>query len=155
MSSSRAQANHRLYLAKIQLSAWRRELAAQDIPAITLGQAFQPAVREHLLDAYGWYLLAVTGMEADPAALPRSCAELPPVAEGKAVPGEIREFQQLERDGWLAELLSPLAPQAGAASSSFNLASTAPVLPDTERAGEWIQRLETLFDRMGDSLDEY
>src|SRR5690606_2772142 len=57
MSSPRGQANHGLYLARVLLAAWRRDLAAEDIPASVLAQAVGPAVRGHLLDAYGWFLL--------------------------------------------------------------------------------------------------
>jgi len=155
MSSARAQANHKLYLAKIQLAGWQRASEAHDIPAVTLAQAFLPAVRAHLLDAYGWFLLAVSGAEQFPDNLPRRCAELPGTAVGKAVPGEIREFALLENEGWLAGLLQPPDEAVRATRAPGNLAVAAPAGPDCDQAQHWINQLEALFDRMSDSLDEY
>ena len=155
MSSARAQANQGLYLAKIQLSGWRQVLAAQDIPAVTLTQAFLPAVREHLLVAYGWFLLELSGSEQLTGKPPRGCAGLPAVAAGKAVPGEIREFQQLESEGWLAELLAEHDVPVRAAPLQGNLTVPSPELANCEQVQQWIDKLEALFDRMSDSLDEY
>ena len=42
-----------------------------------------------------------------------------------------------------------------ATRSRGNLAAAAPDLPDLERAATWAERLEELFQRMGDSLDEF
>ena len=155
MSSARSQANHKLYLAKIQFDAWRQALAAQQVAATTLNQAFLPAVREHLRGAYGWFLLAVSGLEDTGSRPPRQCADLPPVPEGKAVPGEIREFRQLEASGWLADLLGDPSVVADTARSAGNLASAVSGVPDTAQAAAWIDQLEALFSRMSDSLDEY
>ncbi|RLA49405.1 MAG: hypothetical protein DRR04_00485 [Gammaproteobacteria bacterium] len=155
MSSARARANHGLYLAKIQLSGWRRALAAQDIPAVTITQAFLPAVREHLLAAYGWFLLEVSGSEQLTGQPPRGCAGLPDIAAGRAVPGEIREFHQLETQGWLAEIVSDHEVPVRATPMQGNLAVAAPELTGCERAQQWIDNLEALFDRMSNSLDEY
>jgi hypothetical protein len=155
MSSQRAQANHGLYLAKIQLSGWRHALAAQDIPAGTLTQAYLPAVREHLLAAYGWFLLEVSGTEQAGGKPPRGCAGLPDVAAGRAVPGEVREFQQLETSGWLAELLAEGYIPARTAPMQGNLAVATPEPTGCEQVQQWINSLEVLFDRMSDSLDEY
>ena len=155
MSSARAQANHSLYLAKIQLSSWQQALAAEDIPATTLTQAFLPAAKEHLLAAYGWFLLHVSGAEAASGRPPRSCAELPGVVAGKALPGEIREFQQLETDGWLGTLLRAGDESAIAAPIPGNLARSIPGSQDCELVQHWITALEALFDRMSDSLEEY
>ena len=154
MSSARAQANHCLYLAKILLAGWQRALTAQDVAAGTLNQAFLPGARQHLLGAYGWFLLELTG--ADPSAgPPRGCGELPEVPAGKAVSGEIREFQQLEANGWLAELLAEPGEPAHSARTAGNLVTASPGLPDCAQVQQWINRLEALFDRMSDSLDEY
>ena len=155
MSSPRAQANHGLYLAKIQLSGWRYALAAQEVPAATLTQAYLPAVREHLLAAYGWFLLEVSGTGQAGDKPPRGCAGLPGVAAGRAVPGEVREFQQLETSGWLAELLAEGHVLARAAPMQGNLAVAAPESGGCEQVQQWINNLEVLFDRMSDSLDEY
>jgi hypothetical protein len=158
MSSARAQANQSLYLAKILLGSWQVALAAEELPARTLNQAFVPAVREHLLDAYGWFLLELSGADSAAGKPPHSCNELADVAAGKAIPGEIREFQQLETDGWLAQLLAAQqGPGAspGASRTPGNLSVTATAgLPDCDQMGEWLARLERVFERMSDSLDE-
>ena len=87
MSSARGQANHALYLARILLAAWRRDLAAEAVATITLTQAFLPAVRLHLGHAYGWFLVEITRPGGLPVQPPQCVAELPEVADGKAVPG--------------------------------------------------------------------
>lgn len=153
-SSTRGQANHSLYLARILIAAWRRDSEAEVLPASTLAQAYLPAVRSHIQQAYGWFLLEITRQEALPPEPPRSCAELPALPEGKAVPGEIRECRQLERDGWLAELLAPPGQQAPGARNPDNLAA-GPAQGSAEQAEAWAESLQRMFDRMGDSLDEY
>ena len=155
MSSSRAQANHALYLAKIQLASWRHALAAQDIPVTTLTAAFLPAARAHLRVAYGWFLLAVTGAQQYPDIPPGGCADLSAVAEGKAEPPEIREFRRLEAGGWLAELLAEHAAPAGTGRTPGNLAAGSSDTPGVEQVAQWVGHLEALFERMSDSLDEY
>lgn len=155
MSSARARANHHLYLAKIVQTGWREALAAQAVPAQTLAQAYLPGVTEHLLRSYGWFLLEVTGAEQVPGTPPRSCGELPAVPPGKAVPGEIREFRQLERAGWLAELLAERDVVPGVARTPGNLVAAPADLPDLEQAANWTAELEALFARMRESLDEY
>jgi len=122
---------------------------------VTLAQAYLPSVREHVLTAYGWFLLELSGTEQPGGKPPRGCAGLPDIAAGRAVPGEIREFQQLESAGWLAELLSEGDVPLRAAPMQSNLAVAAPDLASCEQAQQWISNLESLFDRMSDSLDEY
>lgn len=155
MSTGRARANHKLYLARIVIDAWNRALQAQDIPANLLTQAFLPAAREHLLDAYGWFLLELSNPGQWPEQPPHSCTELPALAEGKALAGEIREFQQLEAKGWLAGLLAPpqLAPRSSRGGG--NLAAPAQEAQDPATLSLWAGHLERLFERMSDSLDEY
>ena len=165
MSGARSHANHRLYLARVLLDCWRDALARETVPAVTLSQAFGEAVREHLVAAYGWFLLEITRPEPLPAHPPRGCAELPGVAAGKAVPGEIRELAQLEEGGWLAALLSgeepaPEAPRGDARRgdarrSDGNLAVPADHAPGPGQLQQWADYLEGLFDRMGEFLDEY
>jgi hypothetical protein len=155
VSSNRALANHKLYLAKIQLASWRQALAAESVAATTLSQAFLPAVRAHLLDAYGWFLLEVTGSEQATERPPQCCADLPDTAIGKALPGEIHEFRHLETEGWLGQLLAEPALQQSAVRSAGNLVADASELPAWEQAQSWIEQLALLFERMSDSLDEY
>jgi hypothetical protein len=153
MSQCHAQANHRLYLARLLIAAWERELDAQRVPAWTLAQAFEPAVSDHLADAYGWFLLEVARPDDLPAVPPRRCNQLPPTAAGRERPPELREFELLEQQGWLAEVLQErrgaIAPQRAVTS----LAGAAP--PEPARAREWADALQALFDRMSESLEEY
>ena len=155
-------ANHHLYLAKLVLQAWQRDRAAQAVPALTLDQAYAPGVREHLVQAYGHFLSHVLDptAAASDGAPPRSCDDLPPQVAGKAVPGEIREFRQLEQEGWLAGLLAPL-PQgiprpsrSGPGRDSLVAASSGSDWPQPDQAESWCRRLQATFERMSDSLDE-
>ena len=112
-----------------------------------------PGVRQHLADAYGWFLLEITRPGALPESPPRGVSQLPEVAQGKALPGEIREFQRLEQGGWIGDMLTGDLGTAHS-SNSENLAVAAP-LSGPEQASFWADQLQSLFDRMGDSLDEY
>ena len=154
MGSARGQANHCLYLGRILINSWRRELAEESLPASVLAQAYLPAIRAHLGDAYGWFLLEITRPGSLPMEPPRSCAELPEIAEGKALPGEIREFQRLESSGWIAEMLGLETAAPAGVSSVGNLAVSGSVAEPAE-AQRWAGLLQGLFDRMADSLDEY
>lgn len=158
---SRGLANHRLYLARLVLSAWQRDRSAQSVPALTLDQAFAPAAREHLIAAYGHFLNHVLDPTGDSTGggLPRCCDELPEQPAGKALPGEIREFHQLEQEGWLAHLLAPLpAPGPGGGRlprqrDALAVASGSQ-WPSPEEVEGWCQRMQSIFQRMDDSLDE-
>ncbi len=153
MSSPRGQANHHLYLARLLVAAWRRDLAAEDIPASVLAQAFGPAVRGHLLDAYGWFLLDLQKPAQLPEVPPHRVAALPPVAPGKALPAEIEEFARLEREGWLAELVR----EPGSATprrSDTNLAAQVVDVLDPDSLETQARHLDNAFARMGDFLDE-
>ncbi len=154
MSRGRARANHSLYLAKILLSAWRHESARESLPQRVLSQAFLPAVRLHLLDAYGWFLLDISGATDLPPEPPHSVTEMPAPPGGKAVPGEVREFQQLEQAGWLHDLQQALIESSGAVRPSPGNLATAADFPDPSQAQGWADALGSCFDRMGDSLDE-
>lgn len=157
MSSARALANHRLYLARIVLASWSEALARQDVAAATLAQAFHHGAREHLVAAYGWFLLEITRVSPLPASPPRSCNELAVLTggEGEPVPAEIREFLHLESRGWLAQLLAtpPSLVPVRAQQGSLAVASTD--LPGPEQLTQWLQQLEATFERMSNFLDEY
>lgn len=154
MSKSRGQANHSLYLAKILLEAWRQGCSDESLPQRVLCQAYLPAVRLHLLDAYGWFLLDVTGVTEAPEGPPHSCDALSGPPDGKAEPGEIREFRRLESDGWLAELQQGEVNVSSVATSPGNLAAVAD-FPDPDHVASWVDGLSACFERMADSLDEY
>lgn len=153
MSSPRGQANHSLYLARLLLAAWQRELAREATPATVLAQAWVPAVRNHLLAAYGWFLLELAKPAELPSALPLSVAQLPPAAPGKALPAELMEFAQLERSGWLAALLQAPA-NAPVSRGSGSLASSVGDVPTPASMMAWAEQLDSAFARMGDLLDE-
>lgn len=156
MSSPRGHANHRLYLARLVLAAWQRECATEQVPAQTLAQAFGPACHDHLLQSYGWFLLAIARPDDAAARVPQCVAELPELPAGKALAGEIREFEQLEQSGWLAELLGWQTSQAATGGRlPGNLASPAVDVTGPEAFETWSRALDDLFQRMGDSLDEY
>jgi hypothetical protein len=75
--------------------------------------------------------------------------------EGRVFPGEINEFRQLEARGWLADMLRDQELVMAAPRQQGNLAVAAIDLPGAEQVGRWLEQLEALFERMGDSLDEY
>ena len=156
MSAARGRANQSLYLARILLDAWDEALDRQELPARVVNQAFLPAVKLHLGQAYGWFLLAAAQLDRLPERPPARSAELPPVPEGKAVPGEIRELSQLESGGWLADMLAdeqPLAVPQPVARDNLVVATAA--VPGPAEARDWLAKLGALFERMGDSLNEY
>ena len=155
MSIARARANHALYLGKIVIEAWRRELAREDVPAGTLAQAFHTGVHSHLVAAYGWLLLAVSPADVPPQGPPRCCAELPPMPAGRLYPPEINEFRQLEARGWLCEMLQSGTVDVPAARQPGNLASAVQHEQGAEQLEHWLAQLQGVFERMGDSLDEY
>lgn len=156
MSSARGRANHALYLARIVLGGWRSALDAQEIPATILAQAYGVGAVGHLVAAYGWFLLEISQAEPLPPRPPGSCDELPPPVAGKVLPGEIHEFRQLETSGWLRDMLAePFADTSPQVHQAENLAFASAELPGPEEVGQWLARLEAVFDRMGNSLDEY
>ena len=150
----RARANHALYLAKILLAAWRSDLEQQRIPSTTLAQAYAPGAREHLITAYGWFLLTVSQASVPPAGPTRCCDELPPLPAGKVLPGEINEFRQLEASGWLGDMLRTRDIDTPVVRRPDNLAVVAGDAPGPEQMEGWLGAMSSLFDRMGDSLDE-
>jgi len=159
VSSHRARANHSLYCAGMLISSWRGAQDAGNFPATALNDAFLPAVHLHLRQAYGWFLLELSGAGDWGSEPPAGTAELPPVPAGKAIPAEVREFQRLESDGWVGEFLSALSPVAPArparsARAQGGLAVAAVDDNDCEAAAQWKRKFESLFDRMGDALDE-
>lgn len=159
MSRTRGAANQSLYRARILLDSWDRNVAEGPIPERQLLGAYLPAVRAHLLEAYGWFLLAVSGLDdATRDRLPRVVAELPPPEPGRERPPELREFALLEGDGWLAELLDDAL-----AASADEPAGAAPVRavlgsdrPRASLAGAqvWLRELTATMQRMDDSLAE-
>ncbi|MEH6589717.1 MAG: hypothetical protein V7746_05645 [Halioglobus sp.] len=157
MSSPRALANQYLYQARILASSWRKEVAAHEVAVSVLADTFVPAASGKLLQAYGWFLLEIMPPATLPDAPPLRCSDLPEVAPGKAVPGEIREFMQLEAQGWIGDILHAASPRSvRSGSSRGNLAQpAADVSVDPDTIDNWIDRLQDIFSRMSESLDEY
>ena len=159
MSSSRARANHALYLARIQIAAWQEQVGREQIRGGTLAQAFLPAVGNHLQSAYGYFLLTLIGAAETEHSLPTSASDLPEIPRGKMLPPEIAEFQILEQEGWLTDMLafadSNIAIRTSRVVVAPELSLTPAAAASPEQALVWCDALQTLFDRMSDSLDEY
>ncbi len=154
MSNARGLANHSLYMARLLIDAWQREQGRHDCVSGAIDAAFAPAVRGHLLDAYGWFLLAMMRVTQLPEQPPRRVEDLPRAGPGIATPGEVLEYESLEARGWLARLQAPLPPGLPKRPKGPVLAS-AGVYPHMSDYREWADTFERLFDRMSDSLDEY
>jgi hypothetical protein len=159
MSTPRALANQKLYHAKILIRYWQTAIADENIAKTVLEEAFGSAVRDHLIGAYGWFLLQISQPDEMPEQPPRRADELPAVILGKETPPEINEFLQLEREGWLNKLLSPVSAYQPTGpirnSPSQNLATLTGVEYGPDEALRWHHELSALFARMTDSLDEY
>jgi hypothetical protein len=159
MSTPRALANQKLYHAKILIHYWQTAIAEEGIAKTVLQQAFGSAVRGHLVDAYGWFLLEILQPDQIPEQPPHSVDELPPVIVGRERPPEINEFLQLERTGWLNKMLHPnSSPESSAGRDnplSQNLATEAGTEYGPDEALRWHGELGVLFGRMTDALDEY
>ncbi|MDP5053698.1 MAG: hypothetical protein NWP69_07910 [Congregibacter sp.] len=165
MSRTRGEANSALYRARILLEAWDTMRSGSTHTSTALLEGFLPAVRLHLMDAYGWFLLSVAGVEeSSQIAVPRSTRDLPPTAPGKSPAPELGEFAQLERDGWLSQMLKdyrqdknednrPRAPGQGS-SGLQNLLVSDRQPPGYAVAQAWADSLEAIMARMDDSLTE-
>ena len=110
-------------------------------------------MRLHLLDAYGWFLLAVVRLTPLPKQPPHSTLDLPELKQGIAEPNEIVEYRELERDGWLAGLQA--MPEQGVERPlpPGRLASTIGRLQVEDYSACSIE-LESLINRMSTGLDE-
>jgi hypothetical protein len=151
---TRGEANQAFYRAKILLEAWEGALRVRGHSEAQLCGAYLPAVKLHLRQAYGWFLLHVSGV--DQVALPRlpcSTEDLPAPEPGKQWAPELREFQLLERDGWICELLQDDLPRATTAELPGILGSDRSS-QDRGSAARWVQSLGDLMLRMDDSLAE-
>jgi len=140
-------------MARLLLDAWSDQLSRERAEGNILEAAFGPAVRLHLLNAYGWFLLAVVRLTPLPKQPPHSTANLPELGQGIAEPSEIAEYRELERQGWLAGLQAvpeqgverPLPPGRLASSSGR---------PQVEDYLAYARELEALINRMSTGLDE-
>jgi len=156
VASSRGAANGALYRARILLETWESARETQRHPEAYLAAAFLPAVRDQLIQAYGWFLLAVAGIDEVPGGRPpRSTRDLPALEPGKALPPEVREFALLEDEGWVGELLAErdVSPAPRARVPAAVLTSDT-ALPGPSVVGRWADRLAATMERMDDSLAE-
>lgn len=154
MSNPRGLANHSLYMARLLIAAWEGAHDAALAPVNALDAAFVPAVRLHLLDAYGWFLLATLRVTQLPVSPPHSVADLAPQAPGISRPAEVSECQQLEQSGWLAQLQAPLPMGLAKRSRGISLAVDS-AYPDIALYRCCAARFDVLFARMSDAIDEY
>ena len=154
-ASSRARANHALYLARLVIAGWRSGLQQRTAASHTLEQAYAGGVRQHLVSAYGWFLLSVSGGPVPPDGPPRSCDDLPAAPAGQVLPAQINEFRQLEQSGWLAELLADYSPELPQRRAQHSLATDTGNVPGLEQLAAWCEHMDDMFSQVGDSLDEY
>lgn len=149
-------ANQSLYRARIVLAAWDSQRNDNARPSQHLIEAFLPAVRLHLRDAYGWFLLSVSGMEEGGAQRPvESVQALPTPEAGRMQAPELAEFAKLEAKGWIGEMLQDdVAPVQATARAPANLLVSDRRAPDLAVAERWADSLDALMTRMDDSLAE-
>ena len=92
MSQAQSFANHCMYMASVVLESWHSAIAEEGKPLPVLTASFGPAVRLHLLDAYGWQLLACNRVTSTPTKPPHRAADVPPLANGIAQSPEVTEI---------------------------------------------------------------
>ncbi len=155
MARTRAEANQSLYRARIVLNAWDRLRDDRNYPELQLAGAFLPGLRQHLADAYGWFLLSVSGVEEiRDQVLPRDTAALPPPEPGRARAPELQEFAQLERAGWIGEMLDSASVPFAATRGAESLLVSDQQSPGYAVAARWVESLAQIMARMDDSLAE-
>lgn len=137
------------------LESWELAKSGGRHDEAQLTAAFLPAVRAHLLNAYGWYLLAVSGREETPdIAPPTSVDELEQPPAGQITAPEIREFSALERVGWLAELLAEPGNLLAADRPDRSLLGSDKTVAGYPVVRAWERSLQSAIQRMDDSLVE-
>ena len=153
MSQAQSFANHCMYMASVVLECWHGAIAEEGKPLPVLTASFGPAVRLHLLDAYGWQLLACTLLTSLPAKPPHRAVDVPPLANGIAQSPEVTEMALLERSGWLADLQREIPPGLTPQASSGFIAVSSNVF-DFDTARHCFAELESLMARVADAIDE-
>ena len=133
------------------------ELAREELPARVVLEAVGLAVRRHLLEAYGWFLLELAEADDLPSEPPLGMAGLRAGWSLKQpLRGELVELDQLERQGWLAELLAPPSTsQGGRRDGGADLLPLAEAGWSETQLRDWHDQLAELIDRMGHGLDEW
>jgi hypothetical protein len=148
VAGSRGAANQSLYRARVLLDCWDTARDASRFPETVLADAFMPAVLEHLREAYGYFLLAVAGVEDLRASvsIPSSTADLPSPEPGRSTAPELREFALLESEGWLGDLIRSVE------GAGETIVTTAPDLLGSDRAAPGFPVAESLWRRLGDIM---
>ena len=153
MSQAQSYANHCMYMASVVLESWHDAIAEKDKPLSVLTASFGPAVRLHLLDAYGWQLLACNRITSISTKPPHRAVDLPPPANGIAQSPEVAEMAMLELSGWLADLQREIPPGLTTyAPSGFIAVSSTEFDFDTAR--HCFAELESLMARVAGATDE-
>jgi hypothetical protein len=158
VSDGLGRANRKLYHASILLQMLERELAREYYPASIVLEAAAPAIRLHLLDALGWFLLELAEVSNLPEAPPHSVAALKDQCKlQEPIRGELVEIGNLEQQGWLKALQSePLRPGASQpAAGGANLLAVADQAWSLEQLRQWATAVDELIDRLGHGLDEW
>ncbi len=155
MSTARGLANQKLYHANILIRMLGAELAREELPAPRVLEAVGLAVRRHLLEAYGWFLLELADISELPAEPPLSIGALEQ-HYGLAEPrrGELVELGQMEQGGWLAALQAEPARTRSTAGNA-NLLALAEQPWSEQGLRQWHDSLADLIDRLGHGLDEW
>jgi len=151
LSHPLAFANQSLYHADILLSAWSHAHAAGETPDAALTLAFAGPTQTYLLDGYGWLLLAACRIRQAPEAPPHSVSELPPLPAGLVHPAEVEACAQLEANGWIADLKTPLGRQPVVRPVNSLAVEVTTSLAQFEG---WLKSLKTLAQQVADAIDE-
>lgn len=155
MATARGKANQHAYHALILLESWQQQRNAEQLPARVLDDAFGESVQLQLNRAYGWFLLVVAGTTELPSLPPLSAQNLPPVPDGVALPGQLRELRSLEQSGWLGQMQS-LRSRTGSTpvTSGAKLGAVGGSDFQRQQMLSWHGELLLLFDRMTQLMDE-
>ena len=153
MSQAQSFANHCMYMASVVLESWHNAITEEGKSLSVLTASFGPAVRLHLLDAYGWQLLACNRVASVPTKPPHRAVDVPPLASGIAQSPEVTEMAMLERSGWLADLQREIPTGLTPQAESGVIAASSNVF-DFDTARHCFAELESLMARVADAIEE-
>lgn len=153
MATARGFANHAIYMARILLDTWESTIRSEkEFSPDVVNAAFAPAVRLHLIDAYGWFLLDAIKAARLPDHPPHGVADLPKQQKGLPVAELIEDFARLERSGWLADLLSPVPAGLPPERQGMIVGGS---LPGLREFTAWRDSLLSLFGDVSEIAQEY
>ena len=142
-------------MARFLLDIWQQKLNTENVMPAVVNAAFSPAIRLHLLDAYGWFLLVLIRTTQLPPQPPHHTQDISELNVKHAISREICECRRLEIEGWLGQLQAPLLrgmpSQKLVSNQVLAIAESHPQISDYTN---WCNASEELFARMSDSLDE-